>query len=78
MQQNFQLHISFTKDFEDTFDLFLEMIKHDIDILEMVKEENRKKGLMSPAIRYLISTYVEERKGAFLEGKKRRTNNDED
>ena len=63
-QQIFQ-KISFTKEFEPTLEKFMQMIKFDRDILNLIKEENKKKGLFSPSVRYLIENYVKNNWEAF-------------
>jgi hypothetical protein len=66
----FQMHVSFTEDFQDTFQMFMKIISADKNIKASIDPVHIKKGMLSPAIRNLITDYVEENKEAFLSMKR--------
>lgn len=58
-----EYHLRITPEFEETFELFFEVIKTDPKITVMVSSKRGKEGgLVCPAIKYLISQYVVSRK----------------
>jgi hypothetical protein len=67
-----QQRLSLPDSFQPTFDMFLEMIEHDPKIVNSVDNKYLYKGLFSPAIRFLISKYVAEKKESFLAMKSQR------
>lgn len=71
--QRFQ-RISFTEDFDQTLEQFMELIKKDKDIKATVKEADLEKGLFSPAVRFLIRKYVDALWPEFVEWQKAQLN----
>lgn len=51
--------ITFPEDFQQTFEQFKAMIETDKTIRATVKPEDLRRGLVSPAIRFLIRRYVD-------------------
>jgi hypothetical protein len=74
----YQQKLAFPDSFIDTFNIFLEMIELDLDIKATVDSKYLYKGLFSPAVRFLIQQYVDERRESFLEKKKRKIAKGED
>lgn len=62
----FHQKLSFPKDFIEIYELFNKMITKDKEVLNSVEEKHKKKGYFSPAVRILITKYVEENKEGFF------------